>query len=99
MQKTITMTLEEFEKITNENKAMREILKKEEAIGFEFRCENMGMGYIRNAWNIITKDQLIIEMNNNINDLDSKNSALHTRIWDLHNKLEQKESRKWFKFF
>jgi hypothetical protein len=99
MQKVITLSLSEFEKLERENKELKEFVENKDLIAIEVRCENMGMGWIRNSWNIATKQEAIIELTKAIKDLEFKEYNLHSQVMELRFKLEQKESRKWFKFF
>jgi len=96
MEKTITMKLSEYEKLNNENKAMKEILNKKESIGFEFRSDIMGMGYIRNSWNIITKDELILELLKNIKAVESEKNSIYRELSDLRNKIFENKKKSWF---
>jgi hypothetical protein len=60
MEKTITMSLDEFEKLTNENKRMRKILKDKSIIAIQHVYTETV--FTKNTWNIITKDELVKEL-------------------------------------
>lgn len=86
MEKTITMLLSDYEKLNRENNAMKEILNTKDSIGFEFRSEPMGMGYYRNSWNIITKDELILELVKNMKAIENEKHSIYKELSELRDK-------------
>lgn len=90
MEKTITMPLSEYESITSENQRMKKILKNKEGIAFELRSEHMGMGWIRNTFNLLTKDSLVESLINQIKELQIAQSNVSKELYELKNATKKK---------
>jgi hypothetical protein len=95
-EKTITMPLSEFEKLNKENEVMKAIIKDKEVIGIEHININIGMGYYRNSWNIITKDALILSLITEIKEAEVIKQNNYKIINELNNKISSPKKRKWW---
>ena len=96
MEKQITMALSEYEKLNAENERMNKILKQKELIPVQYISENMGMGYVRNSWNIATKDELVLKLLEEINRLKKEHDNAISELWTLRNEKREAKNKKWF---
>lgn len=92
------MPLFEYEKLTKENEALKSAQKSKEMISFEFRSDCIGMGFTRNSWNLITKDQLIIEIVKNMKCIEKEKNEIYSKLAEIINKQTEEKYRKksWF---
>lgn len=92
MEKTITMSLREYENLIGENDRMKKILKNKKGVAFELRSESMGMGWMRNTFNLISKDSIVEHLFKRISELEIENSKAWTEVYKLRGELSKKKS-------
>lgn len=96
--KTITMPLTEYEKIFSENERMKKALRNRDLVSFEWKYQNMGMGWMRNTWNVATKDELVKSLIDSLKKYQDLMLEVDKKYWDLKQQETIHKYKRWWKF-
>lgn len=96
--KTITIPLDEYNKLVSENQRMKKALRNRDLIAFEWKQYSMGMGCTINTWNIATKDEFVLKLHDFLKKCQDDLHEAWEENWKLKQEKATIERKKWWQF-
>ncbi len=96
--KTITMSLGEYNFLSEENERMRNILGNEKSIGVHLRNCYSHNGIYTDYWDIVTKEDAVNLLANRVNELDKEIKDNLEELVILR-KFVHPRNKHWWKLF